>query len=235
MKLLIGELNGLLALSKPHHLALEALDGANEKISYIAQFLSREALSSFQTLPQKIQAQLLIGRDAHGNVQVSKIETERMMIELVEQELKRRAKTGGYQGVFNAVPIFCGYEGRSCLPSNFDSNYCYALGYVAALLVYAKANGYMCRLGNLAKPVAEWEPGGVPLTTLMTMEERDGKIKAVIEKALVDLSGRPFSTFAAQRTRWADDDDYVNPGPIQFFGPAAIADAVTMTLALSRE
>ena len=234
VKKLIGELNGLLAVSQSHASALDGLESEKAKIGYIEKLLTKESLSCFQTLPTENQSQLLIGRDAHGNVQVSRIETERMMIEMVKNELKERSKIGSYKGSFSPLSYFCGYEGRSCLPSNFDSQYCYALGHVAALLVDGKANGYICSLGNLTKPVGEWIPGGVPLTTMMTIEERNGKTKPVIRKALVDLKGKPFAAFKQQRDKWADEDSYVNPGPIQFFGPEAITDCITHTLALEQ-
>lgn len=232
VKHLIEELNSLLATTKSHNTALESLSTSNEKIDYIAKLLSKESLSCFQTLPKENQAQLLIGRDSHGNVQVSKIETERMIIEMVKKELKERAKNQRYKGSFSPIPHFCGYEGRSCLPSNFDSQYCYALGHIAALLINSKANGYICHLTNLSQKVEEWLPGGIPLTTLMTIEERHGEAKPVIQKALVDLKGKPFAALKSQRTKWASEDDYVDPGSIQFFGPQEIADAVTFTLTL---
>ena len=232
MKRLIEELNSLLAAEKLHHAALEKLNSNEEKVGYVEKLLSKEALSCFQTLPKENQSQLFIGRDSHGNVQVSKIETERMMIELVEAELKKRSEKEGYKGLFSAVPHFCGYEGRSCLPSNFDSHYCYALGHAAALLIDAKANGYIACMKNLCKPVEEWIPGGISLTALMTIEERHGKNKPVIRKALVDLNGKPFALFQQHRSEWTQEDDYVNPGPVQFFGPQEISDRITLTLTL---
>lgn len=232
MKTLIEELNGLLAETKPHHSTLEQLAGEQEKINYIEKLLSNESLSCFQTLPKENQAQLLIGRDAHGNVQVSKIETERMFIEMVKKELKQRSKEGSYKGSFSPLAFFCGYEGRSCLPSNFDCQYCYSLGMVAAILINAKATGYICQLRNLSKPVEQWTPGGIPLTSLITMEKRGGKDKPVIQKALTDLQGKPFAAFKEQRTAWAENDYYVDPGPIQFFGPKELTDNMTMTLTL---
>lgn len=232
VKKLIEELNGLLAPTKNHHSALDQLTSDHEKIAYIEKLLSKEALSCFQTLPKDTQAQLLIGRDAHGNVQVSKIETERMMIEMVKKELKQRSKNGGYKGGFSPLSFFCGYEGRSCLPSNFDCQYCYALGTVAALLIKAKVTGYICRLENLSKPVEEWIPGGIPLTALMAMENRHGETRPVIQKALVDLQGRPFAEYKQKREAWSDEDDYADPGPIQFHGPHEIVDGITLTLAL---
>lgn len=234
VKKLIEELNGLLADGRPHSSIIDKLGAEKEKIDYVTKLLSEESLACFQTLPMENQSQLLIGRDAHGNVQVSRIETERMMIEMVKKELKKRTNEGSYKGAFSPLSYFCGYEGRSCLPSNFDSQYCYALGHVAALLVDAKANGYICCLRGLSKPVEEWIPGGVPLTTMMTVEERNGKTKPVIRKALVDLKGKPFAMFKRHRDQWANEDSYMDPGPIQFFGPAEITEAITHTLALEQ-
>jgi diphosphate-dependent phosphofructokinase len=228
VKLLIEELNGLLAKTKDHSATLEQLSDDQEKIAYIEKLLSKPSLTCFQTLPKDTQAQLLIGRDAHGNVQVSKIETERMMIEMVKKELKQRP----YKGSFSPLSFFCGYEGRSCLPSDFDCQYCYALGVVAALLVHAKATGYVCSLQNLSKPVEEWIPAGIPLTSLMTIEKREGEERPVIQKALVDLHGKPFASFKQQREAWIEADDYADPGPIQFFGPKDLMDCITKTLTL---
>lgn len=232
VKKLIEELNGLLATIKPHHLALEKLEGENEKIHYISKLLSKESLSCFEMLPKGNQGQLLIGRDSHGNVQVSKIETERMLMEMVGKELKDRTKKGNYKGSFSPVPHFCGFEGRCSMPSNFDSQYCYSLGHIAAILINAQATGYICHLGNLSQSVEKWLPGSSPLTSLMTIEERHGEKKPVIQKALVDLKGKPFALFNQQRAKWAQEDDYVNPGPLQFFGPQEIVDSITLTLAL---
>lgn len=235
VKILIGELNELLATTKPHHTALEKMSDKSEKIAYIEHLLSSQSLACFQLLPKDTQAQLLIGRDPHGNVQVSQIETERMMLEMVKRELKERTKRGEYKGAFSPLSHFCGYEGRSCLPSNFDCQYCYALGHVAALLVDSKATGYMSQLRNLAEPVEEWIPGGVPLTTLMTIEQRHGTPKPVVRKALVDLKGKPFEAFKQKRQEWLMEDDYVNPGPIQFFGPPSLSDGITLTLAKEQD
>lgn len=228
---LIQELNSALAEGKEHSTALNAL-GKEEKIAYTAKLLSPPSLACFKNLPAEIQAQLLLTRDSHGNVQVSKIETDRLLIELVKTELKRRTANGTYKGKFDSQPHFCGYEGRSCLPSNFDSRYCYALGYVAAALLDGGATGYICYVNNLSKPVAQWQAGGIPLTKMMGIELRHGKPKPVIEKILVDLQGKPFLTFKSARDKWALDDDYSFPGPIQFFGPPALTDAITHTLQL---
>lgn len=208
------------------------LQGSSEKLAFIQQNLPSGSKGCFQVLPDMIQTQLLLDRDPHGNVQVSKIEIERLFIALVETELDQRKKDGNYKGKFNAQPHFCGYEGRSCYPTNFDSQYCYTLGHVAALLVNAQATGYMACAQNLLAPVADWQIGGIPLTLMMGMEKRHGKLKPVITKALVDLSGGPFNHFVSQRDVWGIKDDYYCPGPIQFFGPIELTDQPPMTLTL---
>ncbi len=196
----------------------------------VATQLSPAAARCFNSLPELIQKQLLIDRDPHGNVQVSKIESERLFIELCTKELKKRQKAGNYKGKFAPQPHFCGYEGRSCFPSNFDSQYCYALGYVAALLIDNGCTGYMSCVQQLSLPVEDWQIAGIPLVSMMHMEERGGKAKPVIRKALVDLNGLPFHQFATMRDGWAINDDYIYPGPIQFFGPPELTEAITLTL-----
>src|SRR5262249_45822903 len=155
----------------------------------------------------------------HGNVQVSRIETERLFMEMVKRELKARQKDGKYKGKTSIQPLFCGYEGRSCLPSNFDSQYCYALGFAAAVLINGEKTGYLACVRNLNKPVAEWRVGGIPLHFMMAFEKRQGKSKPVIRKMLVDLKGKPFQFFKKNRDKWKFGDEYPSPGPIQFSGP----------------
>jgi pyrophosphate--fructose-6-phosphate 1-phosphotransferase len=150
----------------------------------------------------------------------------------VKKELKKRKEEGTYKGKFSAQPLFCGYEGRSGLPSNFDCNYCYALGYTAVLLIEAKATGYIATVRNLHLPVEQWNVMGAPLVPFIHLEERSGKRKPVIQKAFVDLQGVPFKTFSQQRERWILEDDYRNSGPIQFFGPSELSDSITLTLEL---
>jgi len=204
---------------------LNVLQAKGVKSSEVAEQLTPASLQCLNSMPKAIQDQLMLDRDAHGNVQVSKIETERLFIETVKAELKKRnAKE------ISAQPLFCGYEGRSCMPSNFDADYCYALGYVAALLVSLGATGYMSSVQGLAGK--EWRIGGTPLVGMMDIEMRKGEMKPVIKKALVDLQGAAFKQFASQRGLWRLEDDYRYPGPIQFFGPASLTDAVTMTLQL---
>lgn len=228
-KQLISELNTLLAPDKPHSEKLKTLN-VNDQLGYIAPLLSEHSLHCFQGLPRDLQVQLMLDRDSHGNVQVSKIETERLFIDMVRSELKQRKASGTYSGSFSAQPLFCGYEGRSCTPSNFDAHYCYALGHVAALLADAKKTGYICFVKNLARPVEEWQIGARNLVTMMTTEKRLGKEKPVIKKAFVELSGQPFHLFQEQRQNWLLEDDYCYPGPIQFFGSHELTDATTITL-----
>jgi len=192
--------------------------------------MSKLSLDCFNSLPAEIQKQLLLERDPHGNVQVSKIETERLFVTLVERELQRLEKEGSYKGKFNPQPLFFGYEGRSALPSNFDCNYAYTLGYVAAILLNNHATGYMACVKNLSKPVSEWEILGVPIHTMFYPEERRGTKKMVIKKAFVDLSSTHFKKFKDHRDQWMIDDDYLCPGPIQFFGPAKFTETHPITI-----
>lgn len=199
-----------------------------------AKHLSPASRECFESLPENICRQLLLDRDPHGNLQVSKIETERLLIELIEVELQKRKAAGSYQGKFNPQPLFLGYEGRSCAPSNFDANYCYALGRVAAALIHNGLTGYMAGIKGLALPITDWQPVGVPLVSMVGFEQRKGKRKAVISKALVDVEGYPFAAFKQNRVSWFLNDDYRYPGAIQYFGPHEITGRVTLTLALEQ-
>lgn len=221
-KMLISEINSLLASTPSQEKILTTISGK----------LSPKAKNCFDILPQEIQWQLLLERDPHGNIQVSKIETERLFISMVKNELKIRAKRGEYKGKFNAQPYFCGYEGRSTFPSLFDASYCYSLGQVAVLLIRHQATGYMACIRSLTAEVKYWEGWGVPIVPLMTMEERKGKIKAVIKKAMVALDGMPFQTYMQSSPLWRITDNYRYPGPIQYFGPSEIISETTMTLLL---
>lgn len=188
--------------------------------------LTKEGKKTYTSLPEEIQKQLLLDRDPHGNVQVSMIETEKLVISAVKDELKRR----GFKGKFSPQSHFFGYEGRAGLPSNFDTQYCYALGYTAALLIDDGLTGYMTCVGNLTRPVSQWSVKGLPITMLMNLEVRKGKEKPVIQKALVDLDGKPFAFFAGNREEWALRDHYRYPGPIQFFGDVELVDSVPLTM-----
>lgn len=185
--------------------------------------LSEKNRILFETLPEKIQSQLLLDRDPHGNVALSQIETESLLIESVKKELKKRS---GYQGKFTPVPHFFGYEGRACFPSNFDANYCYALGRLAALGIRDKASGCICAIEHLTKKAEDWKCKLVPIVHLIHMEERKGVQKPVIRKALVDLKGKAFSQFSKMRNSWKLEDDYQFPGPIQFWGDSDLVDSV---------
>ncbi len=217
-RLLIKELEQLSALP------------AENPIEEVKNRLSKEALACFLSFPELIQHQLLLDRDPHGNIPLSKIETERLLIALVERELKRRAKNGQDVGAFNPQPLFCGYEGRAALPSNFDCNYAYALGLNAALLVARGASGVMSAICGLDQKVERWIPRAVPIVQMLHLEMRKGALKPVIRKALVDLKGNPFARFEKERQDWKMKDCYLCPGPIQFEGPASIVDSITMTL-----
>lgn len=234
VKQLIQELNHLLATSQPHARQLELLDEHARQMAYLQKHLSESSIQCLFALPGSIQKQLLLDRDPHGNVQVSKIETERLFIELVSQKLDHLKFQGDYRGTFNPQPQFCGYEGRAGLPSNFDCQYCYALGHVAALLLKVGATGYMSCIKNLTQPVSEWEALGVPIYCMLHREMREGKQKTVIQKALVDLEGAPFQLFAQKRERWLSEDDYCCPGPIQFEGAAAITDCCPLSLSCEK-
>lgn len=192
--------------------------------------LTPQCLELFELLPLAIQEQLLLERDPHGNVQVAKIETEKMLIQMVETELDQRKQKGAYNAQFKGQSHFFGYEGRCGLPSNFDSTYCYALGYGAGALLQSGKTGLISSVGNLAAPVEEWTVGGTALTALMDVERRHGKFKPVIKKAMVELEGAPFKKFASKREEWALNNRYINPGPIQFVGP--VANKVNHTLLL---
>lgn len=215
---LIAELNEILA----HDIVDEARVWKEK--------LTPESLQLFNLLPPAIQDQLMLERDPHGNVQVAKIETEKMLIQMVETKLESMKNTGGYKGDFKGQSHFFGYEGRCGLPSNFDSTYCYALGYAAGALLQSGKTGLISSVGNLAAPVCEWTVGGTALTSLMDVERRHGKFKPVIKKAMVELEGAPFKKFASLREEWALQNRYLSPGPIQFFGPAS--DKVNHTLLL---
>jgi len=210
------------------------LETAKDKIAFVRAKLSDDSLRAFNSLPPDIQAQLLADRDPHGNVQVSRIETDKLLMETVSLKLKEWRSQGRYKGKFSPLGHFFGYEGRCAAPSNFDADYCYALGFTASHLAAASLTGYLSSVRDLLKPASAWKCGGVPLTMMMNLERRHGKDKPVIQKALVDLKGKPFKAFAAQRETWARGNHYTSPGPIQYWGPAEVADLVPETLKLER-
>ena len=195
---------------------------------------STTSFAVFDILPNTIQQQLFLERDPHGNVQVSLIESEKLFSALVKAELANRKKNGTYNGKFNALHHFFGYEGRCAFPSNFDADYCYSLGYNAFMLIQYGFNGYLSKVSNLSKPASEWVAGGMPITKMMNMERRHGEDKPVIKKALVELDGAPFKYFEAHRATWAVETAYTYPGAIQYFGPSEVCDRTTVTLALEK-
>ena len=229
---LIQEINELLAGSKADE--FNALATWADKYAFIEKGLTKESMEVFAILPQAIQQQLFMERDPHGNVQVSLIESEKLFSSLVAAKLAERKAAGTYNGKFNALHHFFGYEGRCAFPSNFDSDYCYSLGYNAFMLIQYGYNGYLSKVSNLSKPANEWVAGGMPITKMMNMERRHGEDKPVIRKALVELDGKPFKYFEAHREEWSENTCYVYPGAIQYYGPAEVCDITTKTLALEK-
>lgn len=228
---LIAELNDLLAA---HGADYKDLDKDAQR-EYILAHLSDANRSTFETLPEDVARQLSLDRDPHGNVQVSLIETEKLLSNMVAAKLNEWKKQGKYQGKFSALHHFFGYEGRCAAPSNFDADYCYALGTSAAQLIANGKTGYMAIVKNTTDCTDNWKAGGVPITMMMNMERRTGEMKPVIRKALVELEGKPFKTFAANRDEWANHTCYVYPGPIQYWGPSEVCDQTTRTLALEQK
>ena len=206
-----------------------------EKVAIIENTLSSENSSIFKSLPALIKAQLLMDRDPHGNVQVSKIETEKLLISMLEEKLSQLKKEGKYTGKFATQSHFFGYEGRCAFPSNFDADYCYSLGYNAFALINFGLTGYLSSVRNLTEPANNWIAGGVPLTMMMNMERRHGEMRPVIKKALVELDGPVFKKLEINREDWALNDRYLFPGAIQYFGPASVCDITTVTLGLESE
>ena len=231
VKALIAELNDLLAKEEA---AFGAITEADEKIAFLKNKLSADKAAVYASLPRTIQLQLCLDRDPHGNVQVSLIETEKMLAEMVKTKLAAWKAEGKYNGKFSTQTHFFGYEGRCAAPSNFDADYCYSLGYTAAALLGANVTGYMSSVRNTMRPADEWVAGGIPITMMMNMERRHGEDKPVIKKALVELDGKPYKFFASKRDEWAKETSYVYPGPIQYFGPSEVCDLCTKTLTLEQ-
>ena len=228
IKKLIAQLNDVLAMPEAKNL------DRHESIDFVKAHLTEENLAVFNSLPTGVARQLALDRDPHGNVQVSLIETEKLLSTMVAQKLEKMKKEGKYTGKFSAQHHFFGYEGRCAAPSNFDADYCYALGTSAAQLIANGKTGYMAIVKNTTAPADQWIAGGVPITMMMNMEKRNGEMKPVIRKALVELDGAPFKEFAAHRDEWARKTAYVYPGPIQYWGPTEVCDQPTMTLALEQ-
>ena len=231
IKVLIAELNDIMAAEAD---ALSTLDALG-KADFAAGKLSAASASTFKSLPEGIRKQLCNDRDPHGNVQVSLIETEKMLAEMVGNRLKEMKKAGTFTGKFATQTHFFGYEGRCAAPSNYDADYCYSLGYNAAALIGAGKTGYMSSVRNTTSSADQWIAGGIPITMMMNIEHRHGEDKPVIRKALVELDGKPFGYFAGVRDQWAIETDYVYPGPIQYFGPSEVCDQITKTLELEKK
>ena len=229
---LIAEINELLAGTKAD--AFNALPTWSAKYDFIKGGLTEESFAVFAILPENIQQQLFLERDPHGNVQVSLIESEKLFSALVKDNLAARKAAGTYKGKFSALHHFLGYEGRCAFPSNFDADYCYSLGYNAAMLIQYGYTGYLSKVSNLQAPAEEWVAGGMPITKMMNIERRHGADKPVIRKALVELDGAPFKFFAEHRAQWATETCFVYPGAIQYFGPSEVCDQPTCTLALEK-
>ena len=228
VKKLIAELNDL--LSSEEYMA----DAPADRIEWLNKHLSADNAPVFSSLPRVFAEQLTGERDPHGNVQVSLIETEKLLAEMVAKKLDDMKAAGQFKGKFAAQHHFFGYEGRCAAPSNFDADYCYALGTSAAELIARGKTGYMAIVKNTTAPAEEWKAGGVPITMMMNMERRNGKMKPVIRKALVELEGKPFKAFAAKRDEWKKNTCYTYPGPIQYWGPTEVCDRTTETLALEQ-
>ncbi len=225
MKALIAQLNDMLAANPD----FAKLAPAAQR-EFVLNNLTKENAETFESLPEGVARQLSLDRDPHGNVQVSLIETEKLLSDMVGKKLEQMKTEGKYVGKFSALHHFFGYEGRCADPSNFDADYCYALGFNAAQLINCGATGYMSSIRNLSKPSVQWVAGGIPITMMMNMEHRNGENKPVIKKALVDLNGKPFKEFAKNRAKWARETCYTYPGPIQYFGPDEVCDQTSRTL-----
>ncbi|MDR1879463.1 MAG: diphosphate--fructose-6-phosphate 1-phosphotransferase [Tannerellaceae bacterium] len=230
MKRLIAELNDYLA----KHDAEFKMIKKSEQRTYIISKLTKENADLFASLPEGVARQLTLDRDPHGNVQVSLIETEKLLSEMVAKKLELWREDGRYDGKFSALHHFFGYEGRCAAPSNYDADYCYSLGYTASCLIAEGKTGYMSSVRNTTAPADQWIAGGIPVTMMMNMERRHGEMKPVIRKALVELDGAPFKAFTVHRSTWALTTSYVYPGPIQYFGPSSVCDAPTRTLQLEQ-
>ena len=233
IKKLIAELNEV--LTDPATGESREFANAEEQIAFVKSNIAPENLAILESLPADVARQLCLDRDPHGNVQVSLIETEKLLSRMVATKLDAWKKEGKFNGKFSAQHHFFGYEGRCAAPSNYDADYCYSLGYNASRLIANGKTGYMSIIKNTTAPAAEWIAGGVPITMMMNMERRNGAMKPVIRKALVELDGAPFKFFAAHREEWAKNTCYVYPGPIQYWGPTEVCDQCTKTLALEKE
>ena len=231
VKKLISEINDTLAAKAEE---FEKAVTAKDKVAFMHKYLTAESDAVFSILPEDIQAQMMADRDPHGNVQVSRIESEKLVSSLVAAKLEEMRKEGKYDGKFNPLHHFFGYEGRCAFPSNFDSDYCYSLGYNAFMLIQCGCTGYLSSIRNLSAPATEWKAGGMPITKMMNIERRHGEDKPVIKKALVELDGNPFKYFSERREKWAKETCFTYPGAIQYYGPESVCDITTITLKLEQ-
>ena len=233
IKKLIAELNEV--LTDPATGESRVFSSKDEQVAFVKSHIAPENLAVLESLPKDVERQLCLDRDPHGNVQVSLIETEKLLSAMVDSKLAAWKAEGKYNGKFSAQHHFFGYEGRCAAPSNYDADYCYSLGYNASRLIAAGKTGYMSVIRNTTAPAAEWIAGGVPITMMMNLERRNGAMKPVIRKALVELDGAPFKYFASKRDEWAEQTAYVYPGPIQYWGPSEVCDQTTKTLQLEHK
>ncbi|NOY74783.1 MAG: diphosphate--fructose-6-phosphate 1-phosphotransferase [Kiritimatiellaeota bacterium] len=232
MKTLIAKLNDLLAKESN---SFAGLKGRSEQLAFVNHHLGKDSSYVFSSLPVNIQSQLMLDRDPHGNVQVSLIDTEKLLAEMASLKLMELKNAGKYEGKFAAHSHFFGYEGRCAAPSNYDADYCYSLGYTAAAIMTNGQTGYMSSVRNTNKPADQWICGGIPITMMMNIERRHGKDKPVIQKALVKLDGEPFIELQRHQVQWASETSYIYPGPIQYFGPSEVCDQITKTLELEKK
>jgi pyrophosphate--fructose-6-phosphate 1-phosphotransferase len=230
IKAMIDEISAALGKDEQY---IGALPDHSERVQYLSSRFSDHSAKVYGSLPRNIQ-EVLLTRDSHGNVPLSQVQTEQLLVDLVSDKIRLMKARGETDAKFTAVSHFLGYEGRCAAPSNLDADYCYSLGCSAAHLVRAGLSGYTVHVRNLTRPADEWVAGGTPVTAMLTMEMRKGKPAPVIKKALVDLNGGPFRYFAANRGSWALNDQYVFPGPIQYFGPPEVCDRPSLTLTLER-
>jgi len=232
MHKLISDLNDTIADEEK---SFSAITNFIDQLYWLSSRLPEISYRILQSLPPEIAKQFLMDRDPHGNVQVSRIDTEKLIIGMVEKKLSALKEKNQYKGKFSALAHFFGYEGRCAFPSNFDADYCYSLGFSAFVLIASGLTGYLSSVTNLTAPAAQWKPRGIPLTMMLDIEQRHGSKKPVIKKALVELKGKPFKTFSAKRGLWAEKTCFLVPGAIQYFGPSEVCDAPTQTLKLEHE
>jgi pyrophosphate--fructose-6-phosphate 1-phosphotransferase len=232
IKKLINELNDVIAKEEK---SFADITNFIDQLYWLSTRLPECSYRLMQSLPPDIAQQFLMDRDPHGNVQVSRIETEKLLVGMVEKRLAAMKEKNIYNGKFSYQTHFFGYEGRCAFPSNFDADYCYSLGYSAFVLIASGLTGYLSSVKNLTSSASQWIAGGVPLTMMMNLEQRHGSKKPVIKKALVELDGKPFKAFVKQRDLWAEKTCFLFPGAIQYFGPGEVCDTTTKTLLLERE